>query len=564
MDKRLAVFLGLFFAFFAQQATADRAVTGTVADADNTPVAGAHIAFIYAADAEQTFDAMTASDGGYEVLLSPILTDSPTAVGEIQESGIPKTAQLFHNYPNPFNPNTVIPYNLAEPGYVELSIYNALGHKIRTLVDRYQEAGAYSVEWDGHNALGGGVSGGVYFYRLKAGGYERASKMAMVDGSSTKGVVLSGSRLHKPVALAQEEQDRYTVRITGEDIENFRATNVAIPEDNKLDFTVSRLPDDSPFSTGGDITNALASSRSGDCTTYVNTYASSVTNVIDGNSYAGEVAISVSGDKCIFASNAIPNHDMGEGDDARFAHTIVAQDVTYEIPKAPTLAANPTYNIWKASVVILNGGKVDILPAACYDVGDDDLGREKIGCGPDQLDHPWRYDAMSPLNNFGTDIHHAHVQPDGMYHYHANPMAVFENDCTAVSSSSPVIGFAADGFPVFGSCINDNGSIRSAQSSYQLKDGGSPRQDVAGYTTPAAGTGGISSSSYDGQFRGDYEYVDGSGDLDECNGMSVDGQYGYYITPSYPWVLSCYSGTPDSSFNPTPTGPPPGDGPPPG
>ncbi len=318
----------------------------------------------------------------------------------------------------------------------------------------------------------------------------------------------------------------------------------------------------SAFVTGGDITDALASSRSGDCTTYANTYFSSVTNVFDGNSYAGEVAISVSGGKCIFASNAIPNHDMGDGGD--FAHTVVAQDVTYEITTSPTMAATPTTNIWKASVALLNGGKVDILPAACYDVSAraGDLGREMIGCGPDLIDHPWRYDAMSPLNSFGTDIHNAHVQPDGMYHYHANPNAIFESDCSEVSSASPVIGFAADGFPVYGSCISDNGSFRNAQSSYQLKDGGGPRQTVSGYTTPTGGTGAIASSDYDGQFRGDWEYVAGSGDLDECNGGTVDGQYGYYITDSFPWVLACYSGTPDASFNPTPTGPP-NTGPPP-
>ncbi len=135
----------------------------------------------------------------------------------------------------------------------------------------------------------------------------------------------------------------------------------------------------SAFVTGGDITNALASSRSGDCTTYANTYFSSVTNVFDGNSYAGEVAISVSGGKCIFASNAIPNHDMGDG--GSFAHTVVAQDVTYEITTSPTMAATPTTNIWKASVALLNGGKVDILPAACYDVSAQagDLGRVRMG-----------------------------------------------------------------------------------------------------------------------------------------------------------------------------------------
>ena len=315
----------------------------------------------------------------------------------------------------------------------------------------------------------------------------------------------------------------------------------------------------SAFVDGGDITNALASNRSGDCGMYINTYWSNVTDLVSGNPFSGLVTISVSGDKCVFNTNAIPNHDMGENGD--FATPISEQSLTYEVTRSPVKAATPTTNIWKASVFLLNGGAVDILPAACYGEGNDSrntLGSEMIGCGPDLIDHPWRYDAMSPLNSFGTDIHNAHVQPDGMYHYHANPNAIFESDCFEVSSASPVIGFAADGFPVYGSCISDNGSIRNTQSSYQLKDGGGPRQTVSGYTTPTGGTGSIASSNYDGQFRGDWEYVAGSGDLDECNGMTVDGQYGYYITDSFPWVLACYSGTPDASFNPTPTGPPPG------
>ena len=311
----------------------------------------------------------------------------------------------------------------------------------------------------------------------------------------------------------------------------------------------------SAFVTGGDITGALASSRSGDCATYANNYTSNVTDLVSGRDFAGDVRISVSGGKCVFSTNAIPNHDMGEG--GSFATPISEQSLTYEITMFPTKAAAFTTNIWKANVVLLNGGAVDILPAACYGEGNNPLGDEKIGCGPDQIDHPWRYDAMSPLHGFGTDIHNAHVQPDGMYHYHANPNAIFESDCSNISTASPVIGFAADGFPVFGSCVNDNGSIRSARPSYQLKDDGGPRQAVSGYATPTAGTGSIASSNYDGQFRGDYEYVAGLGDLDECNGMTVDGQYGYYITDTFPWVLACYAGTPDASFNPTPTGPPP-------
>ena len=100
-----------------------------------------------------------------------------------------------------------------------------------------------------------------------------------------------------------------------------------------------------------------------------------------------------------------------------------------------------------------------------------------------------------------------------------------------------VIGFAADGFPIFGSYFDDGSNIRKAQSSYRLKAGDRP----SGAGDPAG--------SYDGAFRDDYEYVEGLGDLDECNGMTLNGVYGYYVTDSYPYVLACFTGTPDSSFS---------------
>jgi hypothetical protein len=166
------------------------------------------------------------------------------------------------------------------------------------------------------------------------------------------------------------------------------------------------------FELGGDITGALAFSRLGDRTTYANNYVSEVTDLVSGNTFAGDVAISVSGGKCVFNTKAMPNHEMGE--DRAFATSISEQSLTYEITTSPIKAAAPTENIWKASVVLLNGGAVDILPAACYGEGDSRLAEEKIGCGADLIDHPWRYDAMSPLNSFGTDIHNAHVQPDSV------------------------------------------------------------------------------------------------------------------------------------------------------
>ena len=306
--------------------------------------------------------------------------------------------------------------------------------------------------------------------------------------------------------------------------------------------------DESGFVAGGDITNALASNKSGDCETYVNNYTSSVIDLTTGKSFSGTVDISFNGDKCAVSSNGIPNHNMGEG--GFFPNAISEVNQSYEFTSSPQIILEPIKNIWKVSVVLLNGGVVDILPAACYGVGNSLLGREKVGCGSNYIDHPWRYDPMSSLNDFGTDIHNAHVQPNGLYHYHANPMAIFDGDCNNQSTASPVIGFAADGFPVFGSCILDQqtGLVREVLSSYKLKDGGGSRKNVNGYQTPIAGNGNIASSNYDGQFRGDYEFVENSGDLDQCNGMAVDGQYGYYVTNSFPWVLNCFSGTPDDSF----------------
>jgi|TARA_B110000196_G_scaffold36230_1_gene27142 hypothetical protein len=295
-----------------------------------------------------------------------------------------------------------------------------------------------------------------------------------------------------------------------------------------------------------DITGAFFTNFAANCATYANCYVSLVVDVQNGSSFAGNLKITVDGDKCLFASNAIPNHDFNAS--GNFATLASAQEVSYEISAIPTTAASVTYLVLGDDAVFLNGVKLDLLAAACYDVGSEPLGRENIGCGPDQNDNPWRYDPMSPLNNFGTDEHNAHTQPDGTYHYHGNPMAMFETDC-ATGTASPVIGFAADGFPIYGTCFDDNGTVRKVLPSYQLKMGGGAREDVSGYTTPVGGRGSVASSNYDGQFRGDYEYVGGSGDLDGCNGMMVNGQYGYFVTDAYPWVLGCYSGTPDGSFS---------------
>jgi serine protease AprX len=81
---------------------------------------------------------------------------------------VPSAFQLEQNFPNPFNPKTVITYNLPEPSSVTLRIYDILGREVKELVNATQARGPYLPSWDGSNNEGGPASSGVYFYRLEA------------------------------------------------------------------------------------------------------------------------------------------------------------------------------------------------------------------------------------------------------------------------------------------------------------------------------------------------------------------------------------------------------------
>ena len=98
------------------------------------------------------------------------------------QSLTPDTTSLLTNYPNPFNPETWIPYQLSEPAAVTLHIYTTDGKLIRTLALGHQPAGMYhsksrAVYWDGKNEVGEPVASGIYFYTLSAGDFFATKKM---------------------------------------------------------------------------------------------------------------------------------------------------------------------------------------------------------------------------------------------------------------------------------------------------------------------------------------------------------------------------------------------------
>ncbi len=93
---------------------------------------------------------------------------------------LPQKFALYQNYPNPFNPSTKIRFSIPAEVRVELSVYNILGQRIRTLVNKNKTAGTYEVTWDGRNEQQRMVASGVYFYTLKAGDQFSTRKMVLL------------------------------------------------------------------------------------------------------------------------------------------------------------------------------------------------------------------------------------------------------------------------------------------------------------------------------------------------------------------------------------------------
>ena len=98
-----------------------------------------------------------------------VLTAQP-----IGDELVPNQYYLNPNYPNPFNPETIIEYGIVQDGLVELFVFNVLGQKVATLVNERQEAHHYKVTFNAADHL---LASGVYFYQLKSGNYIQSRKL---------------------------------------------------------------------------------------------------------------------------------------------------------------------------------------------------------------------------------------------------------------------------------------------------------------------------------------------------------------------------------------------------
>jgi hypothetical protein len=122
---------------------------------------------------------ITTNDTTNPELTIPV-TVEVTNTGDNNNSVLPIVTQLNRNYPNPFNPETTISFDLKDNSYVNINIYNVKGQKVKTLVNENLNRGQHSVLWNGKDENQKNVSSGVYFYRMTTKDYSSTSKMLLI------------------------------------------------------------------------------------------------------------------------------------------------------------------------------------------------------------------------------------------------------------------------------------------------------------------------------------------------------------------------------------------------
>ncbi len=250
------------------------------------------------------------------------------------------------------------------------------------------------------------------------------------------------------------------------------------------------------------------------------------------------------------AANGIPDHPVGEFPNSGNPSEISEQSVSASFTLNPTETGEATELGGPAGITgyVLNGVKIDAnTGGTCDDSGENCSLNGNVG--------NWNLEAINQTSfDFGTDENNAHVQPTGAYHYHGMPEGFIEKQ-GGNSSTMTLIGWAADGFPIYArygynDATDSNSEIRVITGSYQfVTEVSDSRPSVEIYPL--------------GTFRQDYEYVAGSGDLDECNGRFgvtpefPNGIYHYFATDTYPFFQRCVTGLIESSGDAGQGGPPP-------
>lgn len=313
--------------------------------------------------------------------------------------------------------------------------------------------------------------------------------------------------------------------------------DVTPSSESSATFTIT--DDDEPSTGGGTCTNDNSLNTTNTSCTMTPTVA---------NSYIE----TVTGDVRTIVTNRVPDHMYGNQVPNFVTNGLTSTTETFELDATPTLAASstdildsefrPAYDMG----IALNGVPIDPAPAEPFIFENTTTG---------EFNWDWVFEPTNNRTAVGLDCNTSHLQPDmstgtGLIHYHGDMMDYAEDLNPEINSGSvPMevlqIGWGSDGFPILYKFGPDaSGTIKKMTSSYILKTGARPGDGVS---EPCG--------EYNGKYTNDYEYSEGAGDLDECNGVAqpvtVGGEtfnYYYVITDEFPVISRCISGTPGDDF----------------
>ncbi|MEP0941516.1 MAG: YHYH protein [Rhizobiaceae bacterium] len=226
-----------------------------------------------------------------------------------------------------------------------------------------------------------------------------------------------------------------------------------------------------------------------------------------------KVSISVIGNQRCITSNGLPNHRTGQFPNSGNPNRISTQNVKLCVTTNPR-KGNRARTVRGSVGVGINGVQFRPGTADYYDPGSRRGHSRNRSSG-------WNLDGLGAAQMLGMDSNNAHVDNRGLYHYHGIANALVR------SGKGSLIGWAADGFE-----IHYIGS--KARSGYRLKKG----------TRPSGPVG-----KYDGTYVQDWQYVGGSGKLDQCNGGTLNGKFVYFATETFPFLPHCLWGRVSRDFS---------------
>ena len=237
---------------------------------------------------------------------------------------------------------------------------------------------------------------------------------------------------------------------------------------------------------------------------------------LEDENFGTKTSVTIKDNKRIMVSNSLPNHNTGNFPNKGNPNVISAQNKTYFFPLIPKYTGKAKW--MREPGIALNGVKFEPGTA------------EVVECDSGEN---YRVEAIQNAIDLGLDFNNAHVQPNGAYHYHGSPTSIIS---TFDKGEDLVhIGFAHDGFPIY---TSKSGKYKP---SFKLLEGYRNGLDCT-YENPMQSMDISVNGHHDGTYGSDYEYVANSGDLDECNGIIIEGKYMYLVTKEFPYVGRCLMG----------------------